>query len=208
LNSSIIQKKKSSNKQKERGVQFADVDLNEDDDETVKPQKGSEAESSEEEEESGDDDEFIDLLGVLDGKGEIDMPSDDEPTTGDYPKPAPIRMNRDSDVEMEEGHEDEEVDEEDDEEPSEDEDLRITASDDENDPAAGDLDNLQSFVESLDTKSQKRKADDEGQPVQKRKRRMIREITETGAEDEFRVTTSGGTSMFLCSSHWIEDLIS
>ncbi|KAH6911086.1 Utp14-domain-containing protein [Coprinopsis sp. MPI-PUGE-AT-0042] len=183
------QKRNLQKKQKDRAVRFADVDLNEDDDVPIQQQKDSGKKRK-----SGDDDEFIDLLGVLDGKGEIDMPSDDEPTTGDSPKPTTARIDQNSDVEME-GEEEE--DEEDDDEVSGDEDIRITASDDEDDLAKGNLDDLQSFVESLDIKSQKRKADDEGQPVQRRKRRMIREVTETGAEDEFRVTTSGDAKLNL-----------
>lgn len=91
------------------------------------------------------------------------------------------------DDEDEEGEDDEE---EDDAEP-----IQITASDDEdNDLNEDALSNLQTFVSSLDTVTpQKRKAQGDGDaaaPAPKR-RTTIREKTEAGVEDEFRIDTSG-----------------
>ncbi|EFI28742.1 small nucleolar ribonucleoprotein complex subunit Utp14 [Coprinopsis cinerea okayama7 len=201
-------KKKAASKKKERSVRFAEVDLNEDDEPPAqeKEESDEDEDEDEDEEEEGDPDEFIDLLDVLDGKGEIDMPSDEEGASKSSPQPSKSqsKLDMDDDFDMEEGvgekgedEEDEDEDEEDGDDDEEDEEgdegeeeFQITASDDEADE--GNLDNLQSFVEALDTTAQKRKADeDPSASQQKRKRRLIQEQTETGAEDEFRVNASG-----------------
>ena len=64
------------------------MDLDEDED----MDQGSKSDDvNDEEEEEGDDDEFIDLLDVLDGKGEIDIGSDTEDTPKPHSQPAKQR---------------------------------------------------------------------------------------------------------------------
>ena len=56
------------------------------------------------------------------------------------------------------------------------------------------LDQLNDFVSNLDVTSKKRKAIDEVGPsadVPARKRRLVKERTEAGAENEFRARSSG-----------------
>ncbi|KAF5332696.1 hypothetical protein D9611_005277 [Ephemerocybe angulata] len=193
-------KGKKSTVKKDRGVRFADVNLDEDDDE--QPQRKPAQESEEEEEDSeaeGEDDEFIDLLDVLDGKGDIDMGSDDEAAkkaaaTSEQPSSSRPDASEDEDEDMEDDEEISEDDEEDDEDVEDDEDDAHIAASDEEDLGEDALDNLQSFVSGLDTTSQTQKrkaADDSEEPARARKRRIIREKTETGVEDEFRIDSSG-----------------
>lgn len=120
------------------------------------------------------------------------MPSDDEKSKKPSPEPTP--RGDDSPAEQDdESEEDQDMAGDDDSESSEeDEEMNITASDEE-DQGEGALDNLQNFVSNLDTTaSQKRKAADDADEIpRERKRRIIREKTETGAEDEFRIDSSG-----------------
>ncbi|TFK21288.1 Utp14-domain-containing protein [Coprinopsis marcescibilis] len=187
-------KKKASSKAKDRSVRFADVDLNEDEEPEAAKEDGT-ADEDDDEEEEGDADEFLDLLDVLDGKGEIYNPSDDESAPKETARAGKPKSDQDSDVEVDSEAEEsgEEVDDEESGEDDEDDEtaMQITASDDEIDVEDSNLDRLQSFIEGLETTAQKRKAVDDGQPTQKRKRRTIQEKNETGAEDEFRVDASG-----------------
>lgn len=121
----------------------------------------------ESEDENGDD-QFIDVLDVLDGRGEPHTESD----TG-------IKQSEDISEEGAEG--DEEMDEEDPLVPSEDEDDA---------PAA--LDQLEGFISKLDTASHKRKLP-ETESVPDRpphKRRTLKESTVTGPENEFNAHSS------------------
>jgi U3 small nucleolar RNA-associated protein 14 len=171
---SHVKKKKSqknrNSKKKKPTVRFADVDLNEDED--MAP---AEEEEEEEEEEDGDPDEFIDLLDVLDGKGEIDMGSDND---------KPVKSLNDNEDQSDEGESEEEEDDEQDAFAPSEEEEPIEASNE-----------FHKFISSLDTTAKKRKADDgETGPVKdsrSRKRRLIAERTEAGAEDEFRAHASG-----------------
>ena len=177
---------------KDRAVRFADVDLNEDSDDAPAQAQEDESEEEEDSEAEGEDDEFIDLLDVLDGKGEIDMPSDNESTKEKPEVRKPSTSSFASKGEDEEMNDISGSDrsEEDDEE--EEEVIQIDASDD--DEADNEaLENLQSFVSGLDTAAKKRKAaedETEGEPQKARKRRIIREKNEVGAEDEFRIDSS------------------
>ncbi|KAF9478917.1 Utp14-domain-containing protein [Pholiota conissans] len=186
-------------------VRFADVNLDEDEDMESSEEKAQDNDSSEEEEEEeeeGDDDEFIDLLDVLDGKGDIDMGSDDE-TAAKSKSSATSSSRLDAEHETykeleedKEGEEDEEEtseEEEDDDEPQ-DQEMVFEPSDDEDAPEA--LDRLNDFVSSLDVTAKKRKAPEEdgaatNTDARARKRRFTKERTEAGDENEFRAHSSG-----------------
>jgi len=145
-------------------VSFANVNLDEDED--MAP-----AEEDEDGDEEGDSGEFIDLLDVLDGKATTD---DDE------------KRPKSKGPEDEAENSDEEEREEDNQNP-------FAASDDEDLPEASD--EFQKFIAGLDTTAKKRKADEpDGESAKaslSRKKRLITERTEAGAEDEFRAHTSG-----------------
>lgn len=145
---------------------FANVNLDEDED--MAP---AEEDEDEDEDEEGDSGEFIDLLDVLDGKATTD---DDEK----LPKSK--------------GPEDE-AEVSDEEEREEDNQNAFAASDDEDLPEASD--EFQKFIAGLDTTAKKRKADETdgefAKVILSRKKRLITERTEAGAEDEFRAHTSG-----------------
>jgi hypothetical protein len=109
----------------------------------------------------------------------------------------------------EEGEDD---DEEGEDEGEEDNQIQITASDDdeENDLNEDALSNLQTFVSNLETTvptSQKRKAsadeDAAAAPAPKR-RTTIREKTEAGVEDEFRIDSSGELLFSLLSYLYLD----
>jgi hypothetical protein len=167
-------------------VRFADVDLDEDEDMGLLTK-----EEEEEEGEEGDPDEFIDLLDVLDGKGEVYTGSDNE-------KRHQIRKRNGLDDEADDDEEQES--EEESEEEQEDNDDALVTSDIEDDPQA--LEKFQEFISGLDTTVKKRKADDQEsteEPVENsrsHKRRFIAEQTEAGVEDEFRAHVSS-TALFL-----------
>jgi len=171
-------------------VRFAEVDLNEDEDEDLQPNGGDD---SDEEEEEGDDDDFIDLLDVLDGKGDIDMGSDDDKAAvsrADSLEEGGSELQRDE----QSGEEDSEV-ESDEEAAAEDENMAFVPSED--DEALEALDQLQQFVSGLDVTSKKRKAPEDSSvapnaEARARRRRLTKERTEAGDENEFRAHSSGG----------------
>lgn len=159
---------------KKRGVHFADVNLNEDED-------ASEAEghnSDEEVEDEGDSDEFIDALAIFDGKGEADNGSDSEK----------IKSDQKQSSQRDEMNESVSEDEEDEESP-------ISASDDDDEASLEALESLGTFISALDP-SKKRKAslDDDtadADAPRVRKRRFIQERNEAGLENEFSAQASG-----------------
>lgn len=189
-------KKKVPSSKRKASVRFADVDLDEDED----MDQGSKSDDEDEEEE-GDDDEFIDLLDVLDGKGEVDMGSDTE----DTPKlPSQPPREADEDFSADEEHGSRKSDREDDSEggsgsdvASEDEKMEVEFSGDEDEDSPEALEELQNFVSKLDpTSSKKRKAPGDGDSsvgtdTRARKRRLVKERTEAGAEDEFHARAAG-----------------
>ncbi|KAF8971906.1 Utp14 protein-domain-containing protein [Flammula alnicola] len=210
--SSKKSKAKSAKKQKSKpAVRFADVNLDEDEDmesnDDQKAQNEDSEEDEEEEEEEGDDDEFINLLDVLDGKGEIDMGSDNENAPKQKPASSTSHTNAENDedeeLEDDEGDSEEESedepdaqDEESEDEPdAQDEKMVFEPSDDEDVPEA--LDQLQNFVSNLDVTAKKRKAPEEdsgtagNNEARARKRRFTKERTEAGDENEFRAHSSG-----------------
>ncbi|KAJ4473028.1 Utp14-domain-containing protein [Lentinula aciculospora] len=181
---------------KKASVKFADVNLNEDDDHAELQefdQDGKEAEHDEDDEESGEDDDYINVLDILDGRGEpINDEESDAPSTNLRKKKLSVRG---SDEEMGAGEDEdgESVhDEEEHEAEAEDDGISISLSEAEGE-AAGALDDLQTFISSLDPTSsatKKRKADGV-EPEQPRKRRVVQEITEAGVESEFRTQSAG-----------------
>ncbi|EIW64453.1 Utp14-domain-containing protein [Trametes versicolor FP-101664 SS1] len=201
---SFTEKKKAGTKSKSkkradagRAVRFAEVDLNEDSDEVqseAEIEDASEASDGDDddEEEEGDPSEFIDVLDVLDGRG--DPESEDEHQ--DAKKTSSLKTDAAQMSEDEE--EDEEMNSEEDSEEDEDEDDKMgSASEPEDEEDDSALQDLEQFVSGLDA-GQKRKAPDEddGKDVDPkpaaRKRRLLPERTELGAENEFAPALSGG----------------
>ncbi|KAM6498890.1 Utp14 domain containing protein [Amanita muscaria] len=194
-------KKKANNSKKKPSVRFADVDLNEDDDVVGREDEQREDDNDEEDEEMGEgDQEFISLVDILDGKGEADTGDDENLASKPLSNAkSPVRDEEDEDERMDDGAEEEVEEEEEDgneEEVSADEaEIHDFApSDEEEAPEA--LDDLENFITSLGTTDKKRKAQaDSGTALSegpKRKRRqIIQERTEAGAENEFRAIASG-----------------
>ena len=167
---------------------------------------GEEEEEEEEEEEAeGDDNEFVDLLDVLDGKGGIDMTSDSENPSNRRSAENPSLKIDDKDKEDAElsSHEDSNSNSGSASE-EEEEKLDFDPSDDEEMPEA--LDQLNNFVSNLDVTSTKRKATEDPSEVgaaRARKRRLVKERTEAGAENEFRAQSSGIFILFYTSSSFL-----
>lgn len=149
-------------------VRFADVDLNEEDSEMDAPQNEENSqEEDEDEEEEGNPDEFVDVLDILDGKAEADNSSDD--------------MDQTSGQRKDSGSEEESEQE-------------ILTSDNEENPGA--LDHLDAFISNLETAA-KRKAPDEedsNAPIGVKKRKLLKECTEAGRENEFATGQRSGKS--------------
>jgi U3 small nucleolar RNA-associated protein 14 len=181
-------------------VRFADVDLNEDEDVAM---AGADSEV-EEDEEDLDSDTYIDILDVLDGKGEVyNEDSDDE--KGPPPKKPPISLrdpvatsshydSGDEDLEEDQGAKSGGEDESD----SQDDEERLDA-DEEIDTSPEALTALHSFISGLPSDapppSAKRKAPadtDTNAPRKKRALPALKERTQAGAEGEFQVGSSTG----------------
>ncbi|KAK0223862.1 Utp14-domain-containing protein [Armillaria fumosa] len=175
-------KKKGKSKTKTKpAVRFADVDLNEDDDMGQEEKDRSDVDEDEE----GEDDEFIDVLDILDGRGEPDNGTDNEAQPSSSKKPTPLTPSRTLENVEGRGTDEEEEEESDEEDP-------FTPSDvDEAGPEA--LENLQNFISTLDTSSKKRKPSADDLPIDAppRKRRILKEQTEAGEENEFRTHGAG-----------------
>lgn len=173
--------------EKPKGVRFADVDLNEDgsdmEDDHISEHNDD---SEEEEEEEGDPDEFIDILDVLDGRGEPDLGDEKE----EMETIEGAERNEDEDEDEAEDEDEDEGEGEDAGEEGSDEEGFALSADEEDAPEA--LEGLGTFISGLDT-GKKRKADEaeaSGDPA-RRKRRIIQERTEAGAENEFAAKVSG-----------------
>lgn len=163
-------------------MRFAEVNLNEDDDMDGPAEADAEnVDKDSDAEESGEDDEFINVLDILDGKG---IPEDDQEAVS--PSSIPLRPSQDDDEE-----EDEEEGSDSDEDVSEPEDI-----DDDDEPSHEALDELNAFISKLDPTASKRKLPVEENVPDARplKRRMLKERTEGGEENEFRARTSGNIS--------------
>lgn len=171
-------------KAKAKAVRFPEVDLNEDsEDEKMAEPSDVEEEEDSDAEESGEDDEFIDVLDVLDGRGDPMDEDDAQPPKRLALPAAEVASDSGGDEEDDDDEEDAAMDEDD-----------LVASDEDVDADA--LDNLHSFVSSLPSApTRKRKlefgssAAEPSQPA--RKRRVLKETGETGAENEYRPHTTG-----------------
>lgn len=165
---------------------------------------GQDSDEEDEDEDMEEGDEFIDVLDILDGKGEPDNDSDTE--VSKQPKPPASRDARmdEEDDEASDIQDDEDEDEDDEDADSDaDSDTEIqdafNPSDDE-DAVPEALEGLQSFISKLDPTSQKRKAPDTDaaapEPTERaRKRRIITERNEAGVENEFRARAFGLSSL-------------
>ncbi|KAF8592755.1 small-subunit processome [Ramaria rubella] len=158
-------------------VHFGGVDLDEN-----QPDRQSVKDSDEEEE--GKNDEYLDVLDVLDGRGEADI--------------------GDKDQQSQEEDNGEEDDREESEEPLDDamEDA-FAPSDNEDQSDEEALHNLGAFVSQLEP-DKKRKAENEagdvlvdGDAAPTRKRRMLKESTQAGVEGEFSVHAASGSKLQL-----------
>lgn len=152
---------------------------------------------SDEEEEEGDPTEFIDVLDVLDGRGEPEGGDDGRQGTENSPRHEAsaetenaTRVDQYEDEEMQEPDDEEEEDddeEEDEEEAEEPDEEQIFASEDEDVGDVSALENLERFVTNLDA-GQKRKSPEPeagGAAPKAKKRRLLPEQTEAGEENEF-----------------------
>ncbi|CAL1694682.1 unnamed protein product [Somion occarium] len=182
------------------------IDLNEDEVELEEaPSENASAsegeDSAADDEEEGDPEDFIDVLDMIDGKGPAESADEGEHTQKEErPSASKARVEGDDVPHLED--EDEDMHDEEDEGISSDEseedeshispmDDAISASGDEDDDVGTSLHDLQSFITNLDA-GQKRKApDDEAAPTtetgeaRRQKRRMLKERTEAGEENEF-----------------------
>ncbi|KAJ7063357.1 Utp14-domain-containing protein [Mycena amicta] len=179
-------KQQIQKKSKKQAVRFAEVDLDEDNDGLLPAAHNSASEAdSDEEEQDLDSDTYIDILDVLDGKGQVwngeDSASDND-TSKPVAKAIPLRSQSDS---------------EEDEESDLDEDA-LTNDDDpmDSDTSPEALTNLHQFISSLPSAT-KRKADDDPSASAPRKKRAfaIQERTQAGVEGEFTVGATGKLSL-------------
>lgn len=175
------------------------MDLNEDSDHASVSEDEDGAEQSheedeEEEEEDGDPDEFIDVLDILDGRGEPESEDDQ----GEVERDGSRRVSGSEDSEGEVRMGESGVEDNDDEDSGDaaeqstrielDEDVDVDIDD-------SALQNLQFFITGLDAGT-KRKAPDDGDNAdvlsgdsRKRKRRLLKEKAQVGAENEFAAQT-------------------
>ncbi|THH18267.1 hypothetical protein EW146_g2683 [Bondarzewia mesenterica] len=147
----------------------------------------------EEEEEEGEPDEFIDVLDVLDGRGEPDLGGEEKVTRVDEGVEG---RSEDDDDKSKDGGSSEDQEESDGEGSTEgDPDLMLSADEED---ASGALEDLGTFITSLET-GKKRKADATEAPgdTPRRKKRIIEERTEAGAENEFAAHVSGSARLYL-----------
>ncbi|KAG6898857.1 hypothetical protein C0993_003500 [Termitomyces sp. T159_Od127] len=187
-------------------VRFAEVDLNEDEDEDAEEMKTpiQDEDDEEEEEEEGDSDEFIDVLDVLDGRGEVDWGSDNEAIIRPFAKESrpSDQVGEENEKEgdqqraREEESESEEMEEDELKEDASEEETSAFAPSDTEDVEPDALDSLQNFISTLDTTVKKRKVSDDdasagAERTRKQRKVILKERTEAGVENEFRVQNSG-----------------
>ncbi|KAJ7453927.1 Utp14-domain-containing protein [Mycena galericulata] len=190
-------KKMSAKKKKKPSVRFADVDLNEDEDVDM---GGVDSDA----EEDLDSDTYIDILDVLDGKGEVyNEDSDGEQVPPPNKPPIPLRdsvagSHSDSGDNPEE---DQDINSSGDDEESDSEELDAPDEENEIDTSPEALTALHTFISGLPsdaapTPSAKRKApadaDGSGAPRKRRALPVLKERTQAGAEGEFQVGSGTG----------------
>lgn len=174
-----------------KSVHF-EVNLDESDEgELADDPKNSEG-SGREVEEEGEPDEFFDVLDILDGRA--------DPLSDDEPPAVSSRKDETSHASSEEEEEEEEDDNEDGRDMDTEEADQFAPSDDEADINA--LHNLGQFISDLNS-SAKRKNSEGGDAVRnednppRKKRKLLQERNEAGAENEF--TASGAPNFSLRS---------
>ncbi|KAG1742619.1 Utp14 protein-domain-containing protein [Suillus paluster] len=164
-----------------------EVDLNEDSDGAVSDaDSADELEDEDEEMEDGDAENFFDVLQVFDGKADENEVLEKRATEKIK---APVSNVSDEASELEDdGMSEDEQDEEGD---------AISASEDEASPEA--LAELESFLSKLDPAQDKKRKSDDALATQSlpKKRRLIEERTEAGAEGEFGVSAGGSRALKL-----------
>ncbi|EMD42263.1 hypothetical protein CERSUDRAFT_110794 [Gelatoporia subvermispora B] len=196
--------KSKQSKKRPLEVRQPEIDLNEDeDDEDVEMDSHRDAGSDEEEEEEeGDASDFFDVLDIMDGRGPPPEDADANESGGKTEqrserKNGPDAAETHATAEGDDKSEftgDEEHDSESEESEGE-SDEAISASDVEEDENADALEHLQNFVTTLDA-GQKRKVSEvdaeDTEALRPRKRRVLKEKTEAGVENEFAALTGGG----------------
>lgn len=130
-------------------------------------------------EEEGEQDEFFDVLDILDGRA--DPFNDDEPSVTPPLKNETLHPPK-------EGEEDQEVDDDGNDHKMDTEADQLTPSDDDADVDA--LHNLGQFISNLDSSAKRKNSEDEGitaveNNVPRKKRKLLKEHNEAGAENEF-----------------------
>jgi len=140
-------------------------------------------------EEEGEPDEFFDVLDILDGRA--------EPLSDDEPPAAPARQNEPSRPSPDE--EEEAGDEEDDQDMDLEPEDQFMSSGDEAD--VGALQNLGQFISNLDSSSKRKTSEDEGAAVAednvpRKKRKLLKERNEAGAENEFAASGVVGSDLY------------
>lgn len=170
-----------------------EVNLDESDEGEPKGGLSSTGGSDSEVEEEGEPDEFFDVLDILDGR--VDPLSDEElPSAPSCEKKASLAS---SDKEEEEEEADNDGDDQDmDPEPGD----QFTPSDNEADADA--LQNLGQFISNLDSSTKRKTSEDEGIAVAgdnapRKRRKLLKERNEAGAENEF--AAPGKFGFHLCS---------
>ncbi len=145
-----------------KAVHFADVDLNEDEDQVEKGQDEEDDNDEEEEEEMDDDEgEFISLVDVLDGKGNADMDDDGS-----------AALKRSFTKETTLAHE-------------------VVANDRDSHEEGEGAEESSSGEEEKKRKGHQDATTSTSQEPKRKKRQIIKERTEAGTENEFRAQASG-----------------
>lgn len=141
-------------------------------------------------EEEGEPDEFFDVLDILDGRT--------EPLGDDEPPTAPPRQNETSHApsDNEEEADDDEDDQDMDPEPED----QLVPSDDEAD--VGALQNLGRLISNLDSSGKRKTPEGEGAAVAednapRKKRKLLKECNEAGAENEFAASGGVGSDLMV-----------
>ncbi|OAX41009.1 Utp14-domain-containing protein [Rhizopogon vinicolor AM-OR11-026] len=170
---------------------LSEVNLNEDSDDVVSDADSADKleEDQDEEMEDGDAQNFFDILEVFDGKADED---NDVPAIQSKEKiEAPMSGISDDVSELEEDEMSEDGMSEDEQE------YAISESDREASPEA--LAELESFLSKLDPAEGKKRKSDDASATQSlvKKRRLIEERTEAGAEGEFGVSAAGSSALKL-----------
>ena len=213
--------KKSSDKSRagsSKAVRFAEVDLNEDSDaETADLANDNMSEDEdkddeeEEEEEEGDPSEFIDVLDILDGRGEPESEDDhgelEKESSSHQSNKHASGTDQGSDDDAMEDDEDaqglpEEDEDEDGDDDEEDEQPLAIEADDDSVVDDSALQNLEAFIGGLDAGTKRKAPDDADAPgtragePQRQKRRVLKEQTQVGVENEFAALSGTFLSTF------------